>query len=181
MVIKNYIPLTIYNKKILNDIYAIQQGEIDIVYTDVQDLINQCFISTATWGLSYWELEFGIATIETDSYEIRRSRIMAKIRSNATCTPAMIKNVAESFSNGTVDVIEDPANYCFTIKFVSTKGIPPKLSDLQNAIEQIKPAHLGVNYAYTYNTWGMVESKCATWGDLKTWAATWGDGMVKDL
>ena len=66
----------------------------------------------------------------------------------------MIQNMAESFSNGEVAVIEDAANYHFDIKFVGTIGIPPNMDDLTAAINEIKPAHLTYAYIYVYNTHG---------------------------
>ena len=158
MLLKYYIPEPIYNKKILNRIYNIQQIKIDEINVDIHDLINQCFVQTATWSLYIWEEEYGITTILNDSYEVRRSRIIAKMRGIGTVTVAMIKNVAESFQNGTVEVIEDNVNYAFTIKFTSLKGIPPKIEDIKNAIEEIKPAHLVVSYLYLLNTHLMLNS-----------------------
>lgn len=156
MSLNKYLPLALYNENTLNRVYLAQESELNSINDDIQDLINQCFISTATWGLDTFEKEYGIPKIESDTYEIRRSRILAKIRSNGMVTVAMIKNVAESFSNGTVDVIEDPVNYYFTIKFTSIMGIPPKITDLYNTIEEIKPAHLGVSYIFMYNTYNTI-------------------------
>lgn len=156
--LNKYLPLVLYNEKTLNRVYSSQESELNSVNDDIQDLINNCFISTATWGLDTFEKEYRIATIESDTYEIRRSRILAKIRSNGIVTKAMIQSVAESFQNGTVDVIEDNPNDAFTIKFTSLKGIPPKIEDIKNAIGEIKPAHLIVSYLYLLNTHLMLNS-----------------------
>ena len=76
----------------------------------------------------------------------------------------MIQNVAESFSNGAVDVLEYPAEYRFEIKFTGTLGIPPNLDDLSAALEEIKPAHLAYDYIILYRTWGELEEK--TWDEI---------------
>ena len=57
-----------------------------------------------------------------------------------------------SFSGGEVEVNPHLEEDYFVIKFVSTKGIPPKIEDLYNLIEEIKPAHLDVEYGFKYNT-----------------------------
>jgi hypothetical protein len=68
-----------------------------------------------------------------------------------------------------VEVIEDPANSRFTIRFVGTIGIPGNIADLKLTIEEIKPAHLAVDYEYLYNTWKNME--VATWNSVA--AYTW--------
>ena len=134
-----------------------EQIEIDTLNSFVQDIIDQCFTETATWGLALWESFFGIVTDLSKDIDYRRTVINAKRRGIGTVTVNMIKSVANSFNNGDVDVIEDSPNYQFTIKFTSVKGIPPNLIDLKAAIEQIKPAHLAVVYAFTYNTNDMLK------------------------
>lgn len=131
---------------------------------------DQLTLGTATWGLVWWEEALGIPTEAGKSHAFRRSRIRAKLRGQGTTTVVMIQNVAESFSNGAVDVIEHPAEYRFDVKFTGTIGIPPNMDDLSAAIEEIKPAHLAYDYIIIYRTWGQV--KPYTWGAVKPY--TWG-------
>ncbi len=133
--------------------------------------LDQLNISKATWGLHWWEESLGIEVDESKSPEFRRSRIISKVRGQGTTTVAAIKNVAESFVNGKVDVIEHPEAYTVDIKFVGTIGIPPNLDDLSAALDDIFPAHLGYEYIIIYRTWSMLEAK--TWGELEP--VTWGD------
>jgi len=88
---------------------------------------------------------------------------------SSTTTKEMIANVAKAFSNGEVEVIEHNEKYFFDIKFVGTRGIPANLDGLKHILNEIKPAHLGIKYVFTFATWGEV--KKLTWGDLKkmTW------------
>lgn len=138
-----------------------------------QDLFNQLFIDTATWGLRYWERYLNIQTDISKPYDYRRTVIKSKLRGSGTTTVAMIKNVAESFSNGTVDVIENSSNYSFTIKFVGTLGVPPNLEDFKKVIEEIKPAHLAVNYEFTYLTWSEFDNYNKTWDEWDSLNLTW--------
>ncbi|WP_242856117.1 putative phage tail protein [Ruminiclostridium josui] len=95
------------------------------------DLFLQLNVSTATWGLNMWEKALGIEIDVSKPLEYRRTRIMSKLRGAGTTTKEMIKNVSESYANGEVDVIENNPDYCFTIKFVGLKGIPPNLMILK--------------------------------------------------
>ena len=148
-------------------------GETDELRASLSDLLAQCNVETATWGLALWERQLGIDTDVEKPYDYRRSRILSKLRGTGTVTVAMIKNMAESFSNGEVDVIEDAANYHFDVKFVGTMGIPPNMDDLTAAIEEIRPAHLTYAYIYVYRTWQMAgdrtwaQASAYTWQELK--------------
>lgn len=132
-------------------------------------LFDQLHVQTATWGLNAWERALGLEVDVSKDTEYRRTRVLSKLRGQGTTTVAMIQNVAESFSNGAVDVLEHPARYHFDVKFTGTIGIPPNMDDLTAAIEEIKPAHLEYDYIFIYRTWDMVA--------LMTWdgagAYTW--------
>lgn len=98
------------------------------------DVVDQFFVDTATWGLSSWETALGIQVDEKKTLDLRRSCIRGKLRGNGMTTVAMIKNVAESYSNGDVAVTEYPAQYRLEIKFVGTVGIPPNMDDLTQTL-----------------------------------------------
>lgn len=155
------------------EVLAIQRAmepSVAQAWADRDGLLAQLNVRTATWGLTQWENSLGLSTDVGKDVEYRRTRIISKLRGQGTTTVAMIKNVAESFSNGQVDVIEHPAEYRFDIKFVGTIGVPPNMDDLTAAIEDIKPAHLAYDYIIIYRTWGMIAGR--TWGSLagRTWA-----------
>lgn len=135
--------------------------ESDELRASLADLMAQCNVATATWGLDLWEKQLGIQIDVTKDPAYRRSRIISKLRGVGTVTVAMIRNVAESFSNGDVEIIEDPGNYHFDVKFVGTMGIPPNMEDLTATLDEIKPAHLTYAYIYTYRTWQAVSAM--TW------------------
>ena len=145
-------------------------------YYAIPDLLKQSFIKTATWGLDYWEHELGLVTDRSNSYVRRREIIQAKLRGSGTSTKARIKNVAEAFSGGEVDVIEYPAEYRFVVKFIGVLGIPPNMAGFLNMLDEIKPAHLGYSITYSYTTWNMVKN--LTWNEVKT--RTWSQVKTYD-
>jgi hypothetical protein len=173
--IKEYLPEWIATKEPIKSTIAALGVESGTAFDTVDELLRQFSVDTATEkGLPYWEEFAGINTDISKAIEDRRSVIKSKLRGAGTITVNLIKSVAESYANGQVNVIEDNDNYQFTVKFVSTKGIPPNLEDLKNAIEEIKPTHLKVNYSFTFTTWGEVKNitwdvvKTGTWEQLKT-------------
>lgn len=154
-----YVPPHVYiNSPIVQKTYEGQGNELGKLLYYVTDLLNQFFIDTATWGLIYWEEEFGIKTNLNYSYEERREVVKAKKRGNGTCTVALIKNVAEAFSGGEVQVIEHNTEYYFEVKFVGVKGIPKNMDAFIEMLNLIKPAHLDYVFTYTYLTWDQFDA-----------------------
>ncbi len=152
--------------------------ELDTIETNLADVLKQMYVETATEeGLTRWEQFVGLSSYTGKPLDQRRSRVISKLRGMGTVTVAMMQNVAESYVYGHVAVTEHPEVCSFTIKFVDPYGIPPNLADVQAAIEEIKPAHLGVEYEFTYTTWGEV--RALTWGQVKT--GTWGELKTRQI
>ena len=166
-----YVPTFISEISEMKAIYDVQGTELGSLLYYSKDLLNQFFINTATWGLIYWEDEYGIETNLDMNYEDRRTVLKAKKRGQGTTTKEMIKNVAESFSGGEVNIIEDNANNSFIVKFIGIKGIPKNMEAFKNMLEDIKPAHLGYLFEYTYTVWNVLKEKNLTWTNsiVKTW------------
>lgn len=148
--LKSLVPQFLLEAKEFNTIYDVQGVEHDKLAATIKDLQAQCFISTATWGLKFWEEFLGIPVIEEKPVEFRRSVILGKIKGIGTVSVKLIKLVATSFSNAEIEVYENVAPNTFKIKFISTRGIPPNLQDVKDNIEEIKPAHLKVIYEFSY-------------------------------
>ncbi|AJA42680.1 portal protein (endogenous virus) [Clostridium phage phiCT9441A] len=136
-----------------------------------EDLIKQCFIGTATWGLGLWEDEYGIETDLNKSYEERREILKAKKRGHGTVTKKLIKETAEAFSGGEVEIIEHPESYSFVVQFIGIKGIPRNMGDFKEMLETIKPAHLAYEFKYTLTVWNFLKEQDLTWqsSNSKTW------------
>ncbi|SKA99309.1 hypothetical protein SAMN05443428_1356 [Caloramator quimbayensis] len=165
------VPPYLLESAVFQTLYSIENTELNAIETAINDILNQCFIDTATWGLKYWKQFLGITVDENKPAEYRRSVIKSKVRGSGRITVNLIKTVAESYSNGEVAITENVAPYTFEVKSIGTRGIPPNLDDLKNAINEIKPAHLAIIYTFTYTVWSEVKS--ITWGQVKT--GTWGD------
>ncbi|WP_097014809.1 YmfQ family protein [Anaerocolumna aminovalerica] len=159
--------------KTMEELQGILSTDINHLANNINTAIDQCFVNTATALLSRYEKIYGIQVEVSKSNEFRRERIRAKIRGTGTVTKQMIENVAKSYSNGDVEVIENTEDYSFKVKFVGTKGIPDNMADLTLTINEIKPAHLSFSFEYTYNTWNDIanmtwdEASAYTWEQLR--------------
>ncbi|AEV17650.1 hypothetical protein GTCCBUS3UF5_3240 [Geobacillus thermoleovorans CCB_US3_UF5] len=171
-----YLPDYYHGIREFQQIMNTEGEELGRLETYVDQLLEQFSVSTATWGLSLWELKLGLEVDPTKPIEWRRERIKAKLRGSGTTTKQMIQNAAAAFSGGEVEVIEYPSEYRFEVKFIGVKGIPPNMAGFIDMLEQIKPAHLAYSFKYTYTVWDAVKS--LTWAQVNT--KTWNELKVYD-
>lgn len=161
--------------EVYNAILAADAVGLDAVTAGNEDLRNQLRIRTATWGLRYWEGKYALPVIETDSYEDRRSRLLSSIRGTGNFSAGLIESVAAAFSGGEVSVrVDIPAQHVY-VKFIGKRGIPDRLDDLQAQIENIIHAHLGLDFEFSFLTWGELTAANKTWGEITALNMTWGE------
>lgn len=159
-----YVPPFLAQIRELAEIYRTEGYEAGQLKHDLADLLDQCFIFTATWGLVLWEQMYGVDTNLALSYEQRREILMARLRGQGTTTRKMIQETAAAFSGGEVQVIEDNPHSHFIIRFVGVKGIPRNMQAFIGMLEEIKPAHLSYEFQYTYTVWDNLSG--FTWDGL---------------
>lgn len=125
--------------------YAINRSNLA-----ADDLLNQLFVESATWGLDIWERIFGIETILNKPIDERRYVLLAKMRGNGALTKNKLKEVAGAFYGGEVEITDEPAAYRVRVKFVSNYGVPSNLDDVARALGEIIPAHIELVFDYSY-------------------------------
>ena len=146
----NKLP-SFYDNDITKPIQDSLNVESNSINDEVDNILNQFFVDSATFGLDYWERMLGIPKNNFD-IDTRRENIKAKMRSRGTTTVSVIKNICEAYSNGIVEVIVNHSDYSFVIDFVGTIGVPKAFAELDKTIEEIKPCHLAHSYKFNYNT-----------------------------
>lgn len=172
-VIKGYLADYYKDSKVTDDILS----SISIALTDLEnariEMINQLQPESATYTLNRWENDYCIENKYNYDVDYRRSIISASMKGMSTCTIDYIKNIALSYSNGEIEVIEPTTvgDYNLIIRFIGNKGIPPNLDDFKNTIEKNIPAHMVAKYEFSYISWGEVKEK--TWEELQS--ITWGE------
>jgi uncharacterized protein YmfQ (DUF2313 family) len=150
--IGDYLPQYYRDSRTVDNLLNAEATELADLNAEIADILAQFFIDTATWGLPNWERICGITTDETKPIDQRRSVLKSKLRGVGTVTVTLIKSVAEAFANGEVAVTEDNPSYTVNIRFISEIGRPENISDVQNALREIIPAHLNITYSFRYLT-----------------------------
>jgi hypothetical protein len=145
--LKNYFPPIVTDSAIFTEILNAEGSEFDNYYDKLADLELQFEVDTATWALDYYEKDLNIVTDYIKDYDSRRSVIKSKWRGNGKLTSTLIKIVCDAFTNGNVQVTYDGTIH---VKFTSITGIPSNMDDLKNAVNQIKPAYMLLDYLFSY-------------------------------
>ncbi|WP_221469360.1 YmfQ family protein [Cohnella nanjingensis] len=161
-----YLPGFFRTSRIMSAIIDSQGAELDELRKALDETLSQYFVASATWGLDIWEQEFGISTDVSKPIDQRRSVVLSKMRGTGTVTVALIKRVAEAYANSELLVAEDFPEYLVTITFISAYGVPPNLADIQQAIRDVLPAHLDVNFVFRYYLYSQLKNK--TYGQAKS-------------
>ena len=179
-----------YDNEVTRPIIEAEQVERDELIKEIENTLKQCFVSTATWGLDYWEKMLNIPILKSKSYEERRSIIYSKMRGTRTTTVEVIRQLAMSFFEvENVEVIEDNSNYIFNIDLQNTKFKVCNLKSLYDCLEIYKPAHL--NYYFTFTNAdkiiinsirrsGHCELPICNITKVGTWWKQYADGSVYD-
>ena len=178
-----------YDNGYTRPIIEAEQIESDILVEEIAETLKQCFVSSATWGLDYWEDMLFIPRNASKSYDERRSIIYSKIRTIRTTTVKVIQELASAFFNTeNVTVTEENENYIFHIEFenaysefvndpintdivdealvdyadIGVETIVITFKDVENVIDIYKPAHLNYSFTFTLKDKIQIESNQKT-------------------
>lgn len=146
----SYLPEYYEHSRVIRADMHAKGTELDALDRALNETLDQFFVRTATWGLRHWEEELGIPVETAKPLEQRRSLVESKLRGAGKFTGQLVKKVAESYHGGEVDISFQPERWSFTVKFVDTVGIPPNLDDLRAVLEDLKPAHMAIEYEFNY-------------------------------
>lgn len=147
-------------------------AEHELQRSDVEQVLKNLFFDTCSLKmLEFYETECGI-TSKAASEADRRSAVEAKWKSDGKCDIMLLQMIADSWKYGKTDI--DYEDFKLTVAFID-KGVPTDIEGLKQELEEAKPAHIPIEYIYTYNTWGDLKLK--TWGELKT--GTWAEAKVR--
>ena len=171
---------TYYQKsKVIRELFKSIELEFKSLSEETVLTENQFFVILSDRDIAKHEQDVGLVPDTAADLNTRRGRVMSKLRGTGTVTKTMMKNVAASFVNGDIEIIEYPSRYCFAVKFTSRTGIPYNIEDIKAMVEELKPAHLAVEYIFTYRLWQDVLDTLSNWTTVKSY--TWEQLLVFEI
>ena len=155
-VLSNNLHLIMRHDPLINEITGSIGLALDNLDKEIESLRDQLDIEKATWALKVYENELGIVTDIGKPLNERRSLIKSKFRGSGKIGAPQIKLVADSYTNGDVDVKLDRGIH---IEFNSIYGIPSNIEDLKTVLREICPAHLNLSYTFKFVTYDDLRIK----------------------
>lgn len=136
------VPYYYKQSNLYNQIQNTVAEDLEQVSIDNEDLRKQLTVTTATWGLKYWEEAVGIPVRPEQAIPIRRGKVISKLRSTGNFSAELLISVIEAFTDGTGEVELNIPDYSLYLNVVNNTTII-KLADIAEAMEQIIHAHIG--------------------------------------
>ena len=108
----------------------------------LDELSNQLYVQTATWGLADWERILALQPNATDDYEQRRNRILLYLQGRQISTIDFLERLVKRYlsSDGSDHIVEHNDQSIFHVFIDSGKVL--YLKDLHEGLDTYKPAHL---------------------------------------
>ncbi len=140
--IARYLPEYLLNDPVFLAMLKAESNEHELQREDLETLLEQFFVTTATESLSKWESFLGIDVDEKKRDEDRRNVIIAKIRGTQTVTLDFMTRLVNTYiADGKAEVVDLPADY--SIKIYYHGGQVTDYDKLHQAIKTYIPAHIG--------------------------------------
>lgn len=150
-----------------------EAAELELASGQLDEAFRQFFLETATWGLSRWEEACGVPASGGKPFDQRRSLIKSRLRGAGTVTLAVIRSVVDSFENGEISVEEKFSDWKVVVTFIGKRGVPPNLADVKTAVREILPAHLQLEFQFTYLRWEELDAAMLSWDALEKLGLGW--------
>ena len=76
---------------------------------------------------------------------------------------------------GVAAKVEEVGTGRVKVSFPGVPGVPEGFEDMKRIIEDILPAHLGIDYWFWYITWAELEAKFSCWQDIEDRDLNWSE------
>lgn len=146
----SYVTEGFYDKSYVGKwMYQVMGMEYDKALKIIEDLPKQFFPETATWGLMYHEIKWGLPVQENLGYEERRRLIFQKRDTKAPMTPYRMESYLETMTGLKVHVsdVHDLGRYSngfehpnmFHVTVIGNSNLD--LTDIRKFIDSLKQSH----------------------------------------
>lgn len=137
-----YLPQFLQKSPLFKGTNDADSKEHETIRLDLQDLLDQFFIESASWGLEQWEDLVNIKTNTTKSLESRRDAVIAKLRKPASVTETFLTNLINRYiADKAGYIISYPSEY--RIEILYHGGQIFDYNSLRKSINTYIPAHIG--------------------------------------
>ncbi|MCC8168824.1 MAG: YmfQ family protein [Oscillospiraceae bacterium] len=138
-----FLPGYYRKSQVLKDLYSVLQAAFERTegHINAEDL--KLFITT-TDDFTRHEKDVGLSFAAADD-ETRRSRVIARLRGNDVLTLSALEDIVTLYEPTGCVITEDYSNY---VVYIDMIGRADNFDTLRETIEELKPAHITIYYAY---------------------------------
>ena len=142
--IARYLPSFLQSDKRFQSLLQACSTEHEKYRLFLDELSNQFYVETATWGLSDWERILALKPAPSDSYEQRRNRILLYLQSRQTSTVDFLRRLSSRYVyGGAAKIVERNEQSAFYVRIDGDiKGLRVDRYGMHEGIDLYKPAHL---------------------------------------
>lgn len=140
---------------------------LDTVQAMLDELSTESDLTLAgDWGLEEWKSLFGIPPAAGDTDQ-RRQAVQSLLRIGFG--PCSLKSIQSTLSGcGLPTQVQVVDTGKVRVSFPGLAGRPDDLEQLMENVEQILPAHIGIEYVFNILTWSKLQSKKWTFADVES-------------
>lgn len=152
----------------------VSQGEqLDLVMEQLEDIQQEMNLLTAKdWGVDWMGELFTVRPIAYTKEEFATAYgALLRISGDGFTLDAQNQTISGC---GTLAFVEETDIYgMVTVSFPNVPGMPDGFEKICKIIEDILPAHLGVQYVFWYITWMLLEEKIKSFRELDALQLSW--------
>ena len=126
-------------------LYQVMGQELEDAEKLIGELPLQAFPETATWGIMYHEILYGIPVNPAKPMEDRRKEVIARRNMRAPLNPDRLEEWVYLTTGVRIKITENVKPYTFKVQFEDLDFVY-SLSELFRQIRSVKPSHLSFMY-----------------------------------
>lgn len=140
--ILQYLPAFLQSDELFKATNDADSKEHDSIRVSMQEVLDQCFVRTATWGLDLWEELVGLPISKSKDYALRRADVLARLHASYSVTLEFIYQLIDKYIvNHQFRLREVPEDYRIEIEIQDGKVL--SWGALELALRIWIPAHIG--------------------------------------
>ena len=143
--ILKYVPFFLSKDNRFNAVNSTDSIEHNKLRLAIQEVLQQLFIDTSTWGLQLWEEFCGISTDTNLDYKARRNKVLAILNGKQTVTLEFITYLINRYVADDTGCIL-PHYEQYYIDIMLPDGKVTNFEELEKMLRIYMPAHLGWRY-----------------------------------
>ncbi len=138
-------------------IFQVMGQEMDDAERRINELAEQVFPETVTWGIRYHEQKYNLPENATLSLEERRGVVLAKRKQFRAMNPALLENrLRDMTGSNAAEVIEYSGSYNFDI-WIQDIEASVNYGQVLEYIRKVKPSHMAMLLIAEYSPQFVVD------------------------